>query len=124
MKPWRLSRTASLFMLLASSCADTVETSSSSPPPDASPATCSDAAAVTGIEVAYTDIYGGPPYALGYPPYSIDGCSLAYVAGSGADAGALLVRGLGSTKDLAVAAPADEVPRRPSLGENILAWEA
>src|SRR5437867_4258404 len=47
--------------------------------------TICDASAVNGIAIAPTDVYGGPPYALGYPPYAIDACKLVYVAPSPAE---------------------------------------
>jgi hypothetical protein len=81
--------------------------------------TCS-AAAAEGVAVAATDPYGGQPYALGYPPYAIDGCKLAYVAQG---AGELRLRDLATGEDTVVA-PASELPRRPAIAGELVAWEA
>lgn len=77
------------------------------------------AASADGISVASTDPYGGPAYALGYPPYALAGCSLAYVS----EAGDLRLRDLegGSERTLD---PASAKPRRPALAGDLVAWEA
>lgn len=66
----------------------------------------------SGVGVAEADLDG-------YPPYSVDGCSMAYVS----SAGDLLLRDLttGSEESVALAA---EAPRRPTLSAGVLAWEA
>jgi hypothetical protein len=81
--------------------------------------------AAQGIAVARTDFYGGTPYALGYPPYAIDGCQLAYVKpGSGGTAtGDLVLRDL-ATGTETVLAPAADQPRRPAIAGELVAWEA
>ncbi len=78
-----------------------------------------EARAAEGIEVAATDVYGGPPYALGYPSYAVEGCLLAYVAPDGR----LRLRDLqvGIEETLAEAA---EEPRRPAIARDVVAWEA
>jgi hypothetical protein len=65
------------------------------------------------------------PYALGYPPYAIDGCSLAYVArpASAGERGELRLRDL-STGAERVLAKADEEARRPSVAGSLIVWEA
>jgi hypothetical protein len=75
--------------------------------------------------VAPTDLYGGTPYALGYPSYAIDGCRLVYLAASadGLGAGALKLRDL-ATGDEQTIAEADEAPRRPSIAGDWIVWEA
>jgi hypothetical protein len=80
---------------------------------------------VQGIAVAPTDVYGGFPYALGYPPYAIDGCLLAYVkpAPDGGTSGDLVLRDLGSGTEMTLA-PASEAPRRPAIAGDLVAWEA
>jgi hypothetical protein len=91
---------------------------------DAEPPACS-AASVDGIEVAPSDVYGGPPYALGYPPYSIDGCLLAYLAAPlGVEtSGPLYLRDLATGAETLLEA-ASEKPRRPSIAGDVIAWEA
>jgi hypothetical protein len=77
-----------------------------------------------GIPVAETDAYGGAPYALGYPPYALDACILAYVARSDdGSPGDLVVRDLGSGAEVVVE-PREAHPRRPALAGSTLAWEA
>jgi hypothetical protein len=75
--------------------------------------------------VTPTDPDGGIPFALGYPPYSIDDCRLAYIAPppTGQTAGPLLLRDLATGAEELIA-PASEKPRRPSLAGGVLAWEA
>ena len=77
------------------------------------------AAAAQGLAVAPSDVYGGAPYALGYPPYAIDGCSLAYVKPSGD----LVLRDLASSVET-VLEPASAEPRRPAIAGGLVAWEA
>lgn len=84
----------------------------------AGPATC-DPQAAEGIAVASSDPYGGEPFALGYPPYAIDGCSLAYVTKTGD----LRLRDLASG-DESVLSPSAESPRRPAIAGDLVAWEA
>jgi hypothetical protein len=91
---------------------------SNGPEPGHVPPPCK-AGAAAGIEVAPTDIYGGLPYALGYPPYAVDACSLAYVAPDGS----LRLRDLTASIEWTLAEAAEE-PRRPSVGEYVVAWEA
>lgn len=66
-----------------------------------------------GVAVADVDLDG-------FPPYSLDGCRLAYVS---AATGALVVRDLLTGAEQLVAA-GPEAPRRPSLSPDVLAWEA
>jgi hypothetical protein len=56
----------------------------------------------------------------GYPPYTIDGCRLAYVS---ATSGALVLRDLSLDTEVEMA-PASESPRRPTLSGEILAWQS
>lgn len=114
-------KTPSLALLsLIAACSN----ASSSVPPNSSDAStempqpappqapkCSPAS-VSEIEVTTRDL-------LGYPPYSADGCRIAYVSG----AGELRLRDLQFGTDTLVA-PASESPRRPTLTEDLLAWEA
>ena len=81
--------------------------------------------AVAGVEVAQSDVHGNVPYALGYPPYAVDGCRLAYVArpASGEEHGELRVRDLASGDEV-VLASATEKPRRPAIAGDLVAWEA
>lgn len=79
--------------------------------------TC-DATAVEGLTVSSRDPYGGA-FTLGYPPYAVDGCSLAYVTTSGE----LRLRDLAGG-DETVLAEAEEVPRRPAIAGDLVAWEA
>lgn len=83
------------------------------------------ATGVDGIRVAPSDPGGGVPYALGYPPYAVHDCLLAYVAepSGGVSAGALVLRDLASGDETIVAAAAER-PRRPALAGDFLAWEA
>jgi hypothetical protein len=94
--------------------------------PDAAtpPAACV-AASVDGIAVASVDVYGGPPYALGYPPYAIDGCRLAYLAAPlpGEGSSALYLRDLETGADTLLEAAVEE-PRRPTIAGDVIAWEA
>ncbi|MFT3767526.1 MAG: hypothetical protein QM820_18890 [Minicystis sp.] len=71
-----------------------------------------------GLEVSATDPYGGEPYALGYPPYAVDGCALAYVTPSGE----LRLRDLAGGSE-SVLAKVDEAPRRPAIVGDLVAWE-
>ena len=77
---------------------------------DATAADCLTHAA--GVSVAETDLDG-------YPPYALDGCSMAYVSSTGE----LLLRDLKTGGEQQIAA-ASESPRRPSLAGAVLAWEA
>ena len=88
------------------------------------PLPCS-AASVDGIKVAPNDIDGAPPYTLGYPPYAIDGCRLAYVAAplAGETSGALYLRDLAAGTEVLLEA-ADQKPRRPTMAGEVIAWEA
>jgi hypothetical protein len=65
------------------------------------------------------------PFALGYPPYAIDGCRLAYVkpAAPGASMGDLVLRDLTAGTETLLA-PAADAPRRPALSGALVAWEA
>jgi hypothetical protein len=83
------------------------------------PSTCQ-ATTAEGVAVAATDPYGGQPYALGYPPYAIDGCKLAYIADG---VGELRLRDLATGADTVIA-PAGELPRRPTIAGDLVAWEA
>ncbi|MFO0757581.1 MAG: hypothetical protein U0359_13880 [Byssovorax sp.] len=95
----------------------------SPPGEDAGPSRC-DAGSAQGIEVAPTDVYGGIPYALGYPPYAIDGCTLVYVArATGGGSGELRARDL-ATGSERVVAPAGDEPRRPAVAGDLIVWEA
>lgn len=88
------------------------------------PAVCN-ASKTPGIEVANHDVYGAAPYALGYPPYAADGCSLLYVAPS-ADPngqGELRLRDLAWNSETIIA-KASTMPRRPVLAGDWIAWEA
>ena len=82
-------------------------------------------AAVSGLDVAATDFYGGTPYALGYPSYAIDGCRLVYLApgAGGIGAGALVLRDLHTGDETTIAGAAEE-PRRPSIAGDLITWEA
>jgi hypothetical protein len=95
------------------------------PPPTPPPAGSCSASAITGIQVADTDFYGGTPYALGYPPYAIDGCRLVYVAppAMSATSGELRLRDLSTGKETVIA-PASESPRRPTIAPGVIAWES
>jgi hypothetical protein len=88
--------------------------SSSGPSPSAS---C-DADAAEGIAVATSDPYGGR-YTLGYPPYAVAGCSLAYVTPSGE----LVLRDLVDARERSLEA-ASSTPRRPAIAGDLVAWEA
>jgi hypothetical protein len=107
-----------LSAIAAVGCTGDGSSGSNGAEPGPIPPPCA-AGAAEGIEVATTDVYGGPPYALGYPPHAVDGCSLAYVAPDGR----LRLRDLrvGIEQTLAEAA---EEPRRPSIGDFVVAWEA
>ena len=86
--------------------------------------TCEPSAA-QNIQVTNRDAYGLAPYALGYPPYSADGCSLLYVAPS-ADMngnGELRLRNLATNTEIVIA-DAATLPRRPVMAGDWLAWEA
>lgn len=56
--------------------------------------------------------------ALGYPPYALDGCTLAYIAPDGS----LHWRDL-TTLDDQVLDSAENAPRRPTLSADVVAWE-
>jgi hypothetical protein len=58
--------------------------------------------------------------AQGYAPYAVDGCRVAYVD---AATGALVLRDLAAGTKVDVAAKT-EAPRRPSLRDDVLTWEA
>jgi hypothetical protein len=57
---------------------------------------------------------------LGYPPYAMQGCRLAYVDGPTGD---LVLRDLtlGTSQ---VLEPATSTPRRPAMASDVVAWEA
>jgi hypothetical protein len=92
----------------------------SGPGTDASASCAPDS--VAGIGVASL---GGGYDPLGYPPYSLDGCTLAYVARTapGESWGELRLRHL-ATGDEIPLAPASDQPRRPSIVGDLIAWEA
>ena len=75
---------------------------------------------VNNIAVASSDVYGAEPFAMGYPPYAIDGCTLVYVRPDGA----LILRERGSGAHEEMLAPASDAPRRPALAGDVIAWEA
>ncbi|MEO7327880.1 MAG: hypothetical protein ABI193_04840 [Minicystis sp.] len=104
---------------------DTIDPIDPIDPADAGPAVVCKPEAAQGVEVSATDVYGGAPYALGYPPYAIDGCRLVYVArsASGAGSGELRLRDLATGKERVLAPELDE-PRRPSVAGSIIVWEA
>src|SRR5262245_7659615 len=86
-------------------------------PTDAPPVTC-DAPPPKDVPVSSLDLQG-------YPPYAADGCTLVYVA-PGAQAGVsgdLRIRDLASGVESTLA-PASESPRRPTIGGDVVAWEA
>ena len=56
---------------------------------------------------------------VGYPPYASSGCTLLYVAGDGS----LRLRGLDDTADETIA-QADELPQRPTIAGELIAWES
>jgi hypothetical protein len=91
---------------------------------DAGAAPCS-ADSVAGIAVATETGQLNPLDPLGYPPYALDGCTLAYVAPAapGQAWGELRLRQL-STGDETQLAPASERPRRPAIAGDLVAWEA
>jgi hypothetical protein len=94
-------------------------TSTSTP----SPPSCA-TITLDGLHVAASDVHGGTPYALGYPPYAIDGCRLVYVAAAeGGLGGALVLRDFATGKEQTIAEAAEE-PRRPSIAGEWIAWEA
>ncbi|MFT3771678.1 MAG: hypothetical protein QM820_40215 [Minicystis sp.] len=86
--------------------------------------TCADAEP-KGIMITDVDALGGQPFALGYPPYAIDGCRLLYVAPgtSPGSSGELRLRDLQSGKETAIE-PAGAHPRRPAARGGWMAWEA
>lgn len=88
-----------------------------------SPSSACSIDAATGIAVAASDVYGGTSYALGYPPYAIDGCRLVYVAPAGSAGGALRLRDLATGHEETIA-DAAESPRRPSIAGQWITWEA
>ncbi|MDP9002727.1 MAG: hypothetical protein M3O46_21775, partial [Myxococcota bacterium] len=62
---------------------------------------------------------------LGYAPYAIDECTLAYlrVTGTGQSSGELRLRLLASGSETLLAAASDQ-PGRPSIAGSLVAWEA
>ena len=91
----------------------------SAPPPQQQQEVTCDAEAAEGLAVSATDPYGGQPFALGYPPYAIDDCSLTYVSATGE----LRLRDLATGADEELASAAD-TPRRPTIAGDLVAWEA
>jgi hypothetical protein len=91
---------------------------------DAASAAC-DKDFAEGIAVAEGDVYGGPPFALGYPPYAVDGCRLLYVANGGVNgsSGELRLRDLATGAE-AVLEGAASKPRRPAARGGWMTWEA
>lgn len=87
------------------------------------PRTC-DPSAAAGIEIAQGDAYGLAPYALGYPAYAAEGCTLLYVAPSkdGETGGDLRLRNLATGAEIVIAEAATS-PRRPVLAGAWMAWE-
>ena len=85
---------------------------------ETSPLPSCKAVSAGGIAVAATDPYGGT-YTLGYPPYAIDACSLAYIAPSGD----LRLRDLSDGSERSLEA-ASAKPRRPAIAGDLAAWEA
>ena len=83
------------------------------------------ASSVKGIHVGAFGAGINPLDPLGYPPYAIDGCTLVYLAPAtgGQTWGELLRRDL-STGAEARLAPSSEMPRRPSVAGDFVAWEA
>lgn len=111
-----------LGLLLLSGCssgASSSATSSSSSSSSSSGSSTCSASAADGIAVAASDVYGGLPYALGYPPYAVDRCRLVFVAPDGS----LHRRDLGTGTEVEVA-PASESPRRPAVAGELLAYES
>jgi hypothetical protein len=102
----------------SSSAASSSSTSTSSSTSSSNPGPCA-ASAVDGIDVIASDPLGGVPFTLGYPPYAIDGCTVVYVAPNGA-----LHRRALATGDDVVLAPPSDVPRRPVVAGDVIAWEA
>ena len=77
-------------------------------------------AALEGLEVYSQGIWDP----LGYPPYALDGCTLAYVAvSSGAENGGLRLRDLATGEELELEAGAAR-PRRPAVAGGVVAWES
>jgi hypothetical protein len=78
-----------------------------------------------GLAVAESDVYGGPPFALGYPPYAVDGCRLLYVVNGAVSGsvGELRLRDLATGEDTALEGAASK-PRRPAARGGWMAWEA
>jgi hypothetical protein len=70
------------------------------------------ATGIDGIEVAEVDLDA-------FPAYAIDGCTLVYVS----TAGELKRKNLVSGAEMLLAAAA-EMPRRPTVGGAVIAWEA
>lgn len=66
------------------------------------------------------DTHVTPNDVLGYPPYAMNGCRLAYVDGPTGD---LVLRdvSLGTSQ---VLEPAASMPRRPAMASDVVAWEA
>ena len=102
---------------------ETTPTPNPTPTTTPAPPSCS-TVALEGLNVAASDVYGGTAYALGYPPYAVDGCRLVYVAAAaGGLGGALLLRDLATGKEQTLAEAAEE-PRRPSIAGEWITWEA
>jgi hypothetical protein len=125
-------RKSSAFLLIPAlvslaGCGDAGGETTPTPSPTSTstpnPPSCA-TASLAGLHVAARDVYGGTPYALGYPPYAIDGCRLVYVAAAADGAsGALLLRDLATGQEQTIAEAAEE-PRRPSIAGEWIAWEA
>lgn len=91
---------------------------------DAAPTECTEEF-VEGLAVAESDFYGGVPFALGYPPYAIDGCRLLYGVNGlvSGNVGELRLRDLATGEDTALEGAANK-PRRPAARGGWMAWEA
>lgn len=103
------------FLLLLAACGG----SSTTPPTNVDAGSTSDAGAcgVLGASAVVQE-----PTSI-FPTYAIEGCQLAYV-----DKGTqrLVLRDLGTATERFLTDPpttADDVPRRPTLGDGIVAWE-
>lgn len=113
-RPTLLSFALAALAACGEGAPETTSTSTST----ASPTPSCGAASAAGIDVAASDPYGGPPFALGYPPYAIEGCSLAYVTPKGE----LRLRDLTTGEERALEGAAAK-PRRPAIAGDLLAWE-
>ncbi len=91
---------------------------------DAATVSCSPDS-VAGIQVATLTGTLAPFDSLGYPPYALDGCTLAYVVppASGQVGGELRLRRLATGEEMQLA-PVGEQPRRPSIAGDLVVWEA